>query len=124
MFISFYFFTVPSIHPSIQLDYTFKNKLKLNLNYHLFFAPAKEAYSSNLQRSNAFLGQEIDFVLRYPIKKYLILHLGYGHLIGTTNLETLKPSGRVYLINNWAWLMLDVKLELFKHVINSTSWDF
>lgn len=91
--------------------YQKKGKWKTTLTYHYFHAPTLLSLSDN---SNS-LGHEIDFTFHYTIKKYLKLHLGYAQLFGNTPLEQLKPTGETSNINNWAWLMLDFNLELFRY---------
>lgn len=123
------YFYVGSSHKNVglldayaQVHYSPTSKIKLNLMYHLFYTPNVLDYNAvNPTIPGGLLGHEIDFVFKYKIKKYLGIQLGYAHLLGTTTLEELKPSGEVDNLNNWAWLMLDVNLELFRHNIKSTK---
>jgi len=101
-----------------QVHYSPILKMKLTLMYHLFYTPNVLDYSTvNSSVLEGLLGHEIDFVFKYQFEKYLGLQLGYAHLLGTRTLEELKPSGEVANLNNWAWLMLNVNLELFRHTI-------
>lgn len=121
------YFYVGSSHKGVglldayaQVDYVPIDKMKLSLMYHFFYSPNQVYDTRNsMDISGGVLGHEIDFVFRYKIKRYLGLQFGYAQMFGTTILEELKPSGNVNLINNWAWLMLDVNLELFKHQLKS-----
>ncbi|CAA6830033.1 MAG: Alginate export [uncultured Aureispira sp.] len=99
-----------------QVHYKPTSKMKLNLMYHLFYTPNLLAQTGT-SVPGGLLGHEIDFVFKYKIKKYLGIQLGYAHLLATPTLETLKPSGEASNLNHWAWLMLDVNLELFRHKI-------
>lgn len=117
------YFYVGSSHQGVglidgyaELFYTFSKSLKLGLMYHYFQAPSAFTDNSTGQLlSSAFLGHELDFIGHFKPQKYLKLSFGYAQLLGNSPLETLKPSGEVSNINNWAWLMLDVNLELFRH---------
>ncbi len=95
---------------------TLKNKIKMSLTYHYFHAPGQIKDSNNIP-VNGQLGHEVDFVFKYQIKKYFGVYLGYGQMFGLPDLEIIKPSGNVNNINNWAWLTLNVNLELFRHNI-------
>lgn len=99
-----------------EVFYTFSKTLKMGLMYHYFQAPnAFLAPNNGLLFSSAFLGHEIDFIGHFKPQEYLKISFGYAQLLGNTPLEILKPSGAVSNLNNWAWLMLDVNLELFRH---------
>ncbi|MGH1336504.1 MAG: alginate export family protein [Aureispira sp.] len=117
------YFYVGSSHQGVglidgyaEVFYTVSKTLKLGLMYHYFQAPnAFTEQTTGRLFSTAFLGHEIDFVGHFKPKKYLKLSFGYAQLLGNTPLETLKPSGSVRTINNWAWMMLDINLELFRY---------
>jgi hypothetical protein len=113
------YFYVGSSHGNVGLidgyasiAYQKKGKWKTTLAYHYFHAPSD---LSPLTAPSNSLGHEIDFTFHYTIQKYLKLHLGYAHLIGNQSLEQLKPTGEVNNINNWAWLMLDFNMEIFRY---------
>ena len=105
-----------------EVFYTFSKTLKMGLMYHYFQTPNAfvESRSSRLL-STAFLGHEIDFIGHFQAQKFVKISFGYAHLLGNSPLETLKPSGTIDNLNNWAWLMLDVDLELFRHDIKDTK---
>lgn len=117
------YFYVGSSHQGVglidayaELFYTLSETLKLGLMYHYFQAPNAFVDNNTGQLlATAFLGHELDFIGHFKPKKYLQLSFGYAQLLGNSPLETLKPSGEVSNINNWAWLMLDINLELFRH---------
>ena len=115
------YFYVGSSHQGVglidgyaEVFYTVSKTLKLGLMYHYFQAPNTFTDNNTGLLSAAFLGHEIDFIAHFKPKKYLKLSFGYAQLLGSTPLETLKPSGTVSTINNWAWMMLDINLELFR----------
>lgn len=122
------YFYVGSSHQGVGLIdayaeafYTFSDQFKLGLMYHYFQAPnAFTDRSSGQLFSSAFLGHELDLIGHFKPKKYLKLSFGYAQLLGSSALETLKPSGEVDNLNNWAWLMLDINLELFRYKQNLT----
>ncbi len=117
------YFYVGSSHQGVglidgyaSLFYPFGKTFKAEMTYHYFQAPnAFTERSSNQLLNTAFLGHELDLIAHFQPQKYLKLSFGYAQLLGAKALETLKPSGEVSNLNNWAWLMLDINLELFRY---------
>lgn len=98
------------------LSYQPIKPLKMSLTYHYFMTP-QQILDTNTGNAaaNGQLGHELDFVLKYKIRPFVNLQLGYAHLLGSPSLELLKPTGEVDNLNHWAWLMLDVKLRMFEY---------
>ncbi len=90
-----------------SINYKLNPKSAINLDLHQFFASAEldEELSKNL-------GTEIDLVFAHKINKMVSLKAGYSHYFETEATEFLKNNfdGNT---NNWAWVMLIIKPELF-----------
>ncbi len=98
--------------------WTVNKAFKMGVMYHYFQAPNAFAdQRTGKVLATAFLGHEVDLIAHYQPKKYLKLSFGYAQLFGASPLETLKrkPAGAAGNLNNWAWVMLNIDLELFRH---------
>lgn len=89
-----------------------KNKLGLKLIPH-FFSSEGNILAPDLQKSDAFLGTEIDFQVSYELVKNVMLFAGYSQMFATDTMEYLK-GGSKDETNNWAWMMITFKPTLFK----------
>lgn len=84
------------------------------VHYHHFESPVSvyspvEAETTITSR----LGEEVDLVYNLNVSPGFNLKLGYSQLFATRSLEVLKGrtgSG----LNQWSWLMLTFKPQLFK----------
>lgn len=120
------FFYVGSAHADIGLldalfgvTYNPVPQAHLGLTYHYFYAPTDLLGLVAPVVTNQ-LGHEVDFVFKYKIKKYVTLLMGYAHMFGSPALGDIKESQAAYAVDrtrqtNWAWLTIDVNLELFRH---------
>ena len=59
------------------------------------------------------LGTEADLMVGYTISETATIRAGYSHMFATEQMEVLK-GGNKDKINNWAWVMLDLKPMFFK----------
>lgn len=89
----------------LKLGWKFNSKTNLNLVFHNFSAAA-------MYNSKQF-GNEIDLVYSYKIQENVSLKAGYSHMFQSEGMEILKGNTDGN-INNWAWVMFNVKPTLFK----------
>ena len=93
------------------LDYKFSTKIKTSITYHQFFL------SNFLIVNNAALdknlGNEIDIIATYKIKKETMLNFGYSFILPTNSLEFVQNIPTNTSQNgHYAWLMLRTNLKL------------
>lgn len=89
-----------------------KDKLSAKLVPHIFSSAAAVIDNSGQELRNN-LGTELDLVLGYKWTKDIHFQAGYSQLFATEPMEVLK-GGNKDNTNNWAWLMITVKPNLFK----------
>jgi hypothetical protein len=101
------------------LGYKF-SKSKIKATFHTFMSSGAMITSSKTYSSS--LGSEIDIVYSLPLGKDANLQVGYSQMFATESMEQLRidpvtgnPSGQSDNLNNWAWVMLTFKPQLFKH---------
>jgi hypothetical protein len=105
-------------------DFFIRSKFNLNstktsvsTELHHFVTPVRITEPSGSAKSlSSTLGSEVDIVLQHSFQKDFVVHLGYSQMFATESLQAIKGGDREG-INNWAWLMLTFKPELF----NSSS---
>ncbi len=88
-----------------------KNKLKFILTPH-FFSADGDVLKPNLDKSDAFMGTEIDFEFSYKVIKDVLLNIGYSQMFATETMEIIK-GGSKDETNNWAWVMITFKPTFF-----------
>jgi hypothetical protein len=90
-----------------------KNKFSATLMPHIFSSAAPVVNSLGEELGNA-LGTEVDLALGYNFTKDIQFQLGYSQMFATESMEVLK-GGNKDNTNNWAWVMLTVKPNLFSY---------
>lgn len=93
------------LHAGIQLNI---KKTNLSLTAYHFNTAIGEGFKKG------YLGNEVDAVFGCPIKENDVnLKVGYSHYFTSDRLLEVKGVQNPKNIQNWAWLMLDIKLHLF-----------
>ncbi len=59
-----------------------------------------------------YLGTEIDIYWGFNLFYRMALRFGYSHMLASRSMEVLKGGSR-HEINNWAWMMLVLRPEIF-----------
>ena len=114
----------------LKTNFEIAKKQTLAVHGHYFMSPV-ELYSTdvnvipNTVKLNSDLGVEIDLVYKFVVQKDFNIQVGYSHMFATESMEAIKTfpgsqngtimqDGRaVNGMNNWAFLMLQFKPELF-----------
>ena len=98
------------------VDLYFNIDVKLNKKSSMYLATHNFNTAADLPTiGTQTLGQEIDFVYTYKIQKDALIKIGYSQMFADTGMEVLKGNtdGNT---NNWAWVMLVVKPNLFSSI--------
>jgi len=103
----------------LGIQYNPVPQAEFGLTYHYFYAPTDLGFAATTFETNT-LGHEIDFVFKYKVQKYVTLLGGYAHMFGSETLKNIKEGLASYDVDrgrqtNWAWLTINVNLELFRH---------
>ncbi|WP_111309742.1 alginate export family protein [Confluentibacter sediminis] len=88
-----------------------RKKFNLTITPHLFSA-AETVLLDGTNKMTDYLGTEIDLVANYKLQKDINLNAGYSQLFASNTMEVLK-GGNVDKTQNWAWIMVVIKPELF-----------
>ncbi len=91
----------------VNAKFVLNKKSNLVVAYHNFSTQADLSGSNKKQ-----LGGELDMVYSYKVKKDIMLKMGYSHLFASEGMEILKGNTDNNT-NNWGWVMLIVKPNLF-----------
>lgn len=86
-------------------------KFNLTITPHLFSA-AETVLLDGINKMNDYLGTEIDLVATYKFQKDINLNAGYSQLFASNTMEVLK-GGNGDKTQNWAWIMIVIKPEVF-----------
>ncbi|MEZ5197414.1 MAG: hypothetical protein R2764_13775 [Bacteroidales bacterium] len=83
-----------------------------------FFSSAAQVYgvdsNGSMKDYNSMLGTEVDLVFAYAIAKSVTLSAGYSHIIASESMEVVKSQPNPGSVQNWAWVMVDIKPTFFK----------
>ncbi len=94
-----------------------KDKFSAELIPHVFSSAAK-VYGMDengvMKDFTNLLGTEIDMVFAYEIAKSVTLSAGYSQMMATESMEVIKSQPNPKALNNWAWVMIDIKPTFFK----------
>ncbi|MFY0605891.1 MAG: alginate export family protein [Cyclobacteriaceae bacterium] len=92
------------------------DRSKLIAHAHYFMSAAD---FNNLDGSSAdkYLGSELDLIWNINLQKDVNLKIGYSHMLASESMEILK-GGDNNELNNWAWVMISFKPELFNSATN------
>lgn len=98
----------------VRGGYTHK-KSKFFLSFHNFMSSA--SITENNEKQSSQLGSEIDFVYAYIFSKSVNISAGYSQMFAAQSLKDIRPTpdNTYNNVNNWAWIMLTFKPQLFKH---------
>ncbi len=106
-------------------DFYFKAKYKdkkwwIGLDIHQFITAAdvldktELVKSGNRKAMDPSLGTELDLTFFLSLSKGVTLQAGYSHMLATETMKALK-GGSTDRINNWAYVMVSFKPQLFKY---------
>jgi len=87
-------------------------KSKFLFMLHNFSSQGKMIVGSETESSQ--LGTEFDFVYMYKFNSTLNIKAGYSQMFASQSMGLIK-TGNYENTNNWAWVMLTFKPQLFKH---------
>ncbi len=96
----------------LVVGYT-KEKISAKLIPH-YFASAAKIIAGNGNKMDNYLGTEIDFVVGYKLSKSINFNAGYSQMLATASMKELK-GGDNGITNNWAWVMITFKPNLFTY---------
>lgn len=97
-----YLFAILNIHEK----WTFRT------DQHLFFS--ENHFMANGELIDSYLGFEQDLLLKYAPNSFTEVQLGYSYMLPTQSMEYIKKGGNSRLWQDWAFLMVTFKPELFK----------
>ncbi len=101
-------------NPYIGLNYQ-QNRFSLGATAHLFYADGNIMEAGDPGSTmDAFLGAELDLMAGFNLNKTISFMAGYSQMFATTSMEAIK-GGSSNEVNNWAWIMLNVKPEFFRN---------
>lgn len=97
------------------------NKSKVVATFHYFMSSG--AMITPTETLSSGLGSEIDLVYILPLGKDANLKVGYSQMFATESMAVLKGNTNdgANTANNWAWVMLTFKPQLFKHDYKTAS---
>lgn len=115
-----YFINLPAhtangglIDPYARLGYKFSEKINAYVDYHYFLLENNVADPANPSGTlDKGLGSEIDAVFNYNIFPMVNIQAGYSVMLGTSSMEVVKKKQQEGF-QNWGWVMLTFKPELF-----------
>ena len=87
------------------------NKTNLRLAGHFFNSAGNIGLTDDVQYGT-YLGTEIDLTFAVKISEQLSINGGYSQMFATNSMETLK-GGDSDLSQNWVWLMVSARPEIF-----------
>jgi len=94
----------------LTVNYTISDKVFITLDAHAFSAHA-DVYDATKTKMNKNLGQELDLTFGYTFNKSLSLQGGYSQYFSTSTLNYLHKVIDPKPLQNWAYLMLIVKIN-------------
>ncbi|MCF8368047.1 MAG: hypothetical protein K9G76_03335 [Bacteroidales bacterium] len=94
-----------------------KDKFTVQLIPHIF-SSAAQVYgldeNGTMKDFDNILGTELDLALAYKFNESVTFSAGYSQMIATETMEIIKSQPRPENLNNWAWVMIDIKPTFFK----------
>lgn len=120
-----HFNSVGLIDLNATIGYRFK-KSKLVAQVHYFLSSGAiivaSPTTSNWETKSSSLGTEIDITYAVPLGESTNLKMGYSQMFASESMEIIKNrTGGAQTTNNWAWVMLTFKPQLFKHDYKKTA---
>jgi hypothetical protein len=108
----------------LKTNFKLAEKQSIAVHGHYFMSPVtiydtRALLPSTVEMSNG-LGVEIDLVYKFVVQKDFNIQVGYSHMLPTESMEAIKNGslmdGRASATtNNWAFVMLQFKPELFSN---------
>ena len=107
------------------IGYKFE-KSKIFASVHYFMSSGdmivRNTANTAWETKSSGLGTELDIVYSLPMGKNANLKMGYSQMFASESMEILKGvPGGANTANNWAWVMLTFKPQLFKHDYKKAS---
>jgi Alginate export len=102
------------VAPYLFIMFDANKKIQLRSDFHTFFS--QNNFVVKNQVINKYLLFENDFLLTYKPNSYTELQLGYSYAITEESFEYIKPVGNSQLWQDWAYLMITFKPELFRKI--------
>ncbi|MBP9187197.1 MAG: alginate export family protein [Bacteroidia bacterium] len=97
-------------------NHSFTNKLSMQLNIHNFQSDGNIIDISSNKISKQ-LGTEVDLSYKYIFMPGVSLIGGYSQMFAAKGMEIAKKVTTPQTIQNWAWLSLNVDINVFSHQI-------
>lgn len=101
--------SVGLINPFLKIAYQVK-KLEFGIDNHLFYAAAdvqNDKIQTHFEKSNPFLGYELDFTLKYKLLDEISFQLGYSIMSGTETMRILKNADHTKA-SHWGYIMISI----------------
>jgi hypothetical protein len=100
------------INPYLFLFYDISKKITLRADNHLFYS--QNDFVRNETIIPRYLGFENDLLFIFNANKFTELQLGYSYLLPTQSMQYIKRVGNYKNWQDWAFLMITFKPELFR----------
>ncbi|MFZ2900641.1 MAG: alginate export family protein [Saprospiraceae bacterium] len=100
------------VAPYLFAIWNIHEKWTFRTDQHLFFS--ENHFLAGGELIDPFLGFEQDILLTYTPNSYTEVQLGYSYMLPTQSMEYIKKGGNSTLWQDWAFLMITFKPELFK----------
>lgn len=100
------------VSPYLFFSFNINKKLTIRADELLFFS--QNNFLVNGSVINKYLGFENDLMLQYKTNSYTEIQMGYSWYLATKSTELIKKSGNHELWQDWAYLMITFKPELFR----------
>jgi hypothetical protein len=100
------------IAPYLFTFFEVNKKLIFRTDEHLFYSESN--FIVNEKKIDNYLGFENDLLLIYKPNPYTEIQLGYSYALLTKSMEYIKKGGNSKLWQDWAYLMIAFKPELFR----------
>ena len=100
------------INPYLFTFLDLSKKWTFRTDEHLFFS--ESPYAVNGEAIDKYLGFEHDLLLIYTPNAFTEIQLGYSYLLASESMAAVKKGGNSALWQDWAFLMLTFKPELFR----------
>ncbi len=94
-------------------SHIFTDKYSMRVGLHGFNSAA-QIVNEKGQNASRMLGTEIDISFNYKLMTGVTLVGGYSQLFATESMNLAKEVSNPKSLQNWAWLMLNVDLIVFK----------
>lgn len=91
-----------------KVSHPISDKIMLHADLHQFLSPTK-VYDATDTEMSMFLGTELDLTLVVKPTQNVSFFFGYSHMIQSKTLDRLKGTTNSAGIQNWAWIMLQIK---------------